>query len=173
MLPDTVIKMLLVAVSRPSKWSKLPLAADEVKLVKAMTPSHISVDLLGDFDGTDHKTDGSPTTDAVLNKLPEAAILHLACHGHQDPHNPLESGFVMQDTMLTVAMLMSLNLTKAFLAFLSACETAKGDRAQPDQAIHLAATMLFAGFRSVVATMWYVQPFVAAGHASRLTLGGM
>jgi hypothetical protein len=25
---------------------------------------------------------------------------------------------------------------------------------QPDQAIHLAAAMLFAGFKSVIATMW-------------------
>jgi CHAT domain-containing protein len=27
---------------------------------------------------------------------------------------------------------------------------------QSDQAIHLAATMLFAGFKSVIATMWLV-----------------
>jgi CHAT domain-containing protein len=49
---------------------------------------------------------------------------------------------------------MELDLSKAFLAFLSACETARGDEGQPDQTVHLAATMLFAGFRSVVATMW-------------------
>jgi CHAT domain-containing protein len=40
------------------------------------------------------------------------------------------------------------------LAFLSACETAKGDKTIPDEAMHLAATLLFAGFRGVVATMW-------------------
>ncbi|KAJ7082505.1 hypothetical protein C8R44DRAFT_753768 [Mycena epipterygia] len=40
------------------------------------------------------------------------------------------------------------------LAFLSACETAKGDDMVPDEAMHLAATLLFAGFRGVVATMW-------------------
>jgi CHAT domain-containing protein len=51
-------------------------------------------------------------------------------------------------------MLMQLKLPKALFAFLSACETAQGDREQPDQAIHLAAAMLFTGFRSVVATMW-------------------
>jgi CHAT domain-containing protein len=48
----------------------------------------------------------------------------------------------------------SLYLKGAYLAFLGACETAKGDREQSDQAIHLAATMLFVGFKSVVATMW-------------------
>ena len=85
--------------------------------------------------------------------------MHFACHGYQDPHNPLESGFVMQDGMLAVAKLMSLSLENAFLAFLSACETAKADKAQPNQAIHLAATMLFAGFKSVVGTMWFVNSF--------------
>jgi CHAT domain-containing protein len=37
---------------------------------------------------------------------------------------------------------------------MSACETAKGDQKQPDQVVHLAAAMLFAGFQSVVGTMW-------------------
>ncbi|KAJ7226876.1 hypothetical protein GGX14DRAFT_348119 [Mycena pura] len=32
--------------------------------------------------------------------------------------------------------------------------TAKGDEKVPDEAIHLAATMLFTGFRGVVGTMW-------------------
>ena len=59
----------------------------------------------------------------------------------------------MQDSVLTVAKLMALNLDKAFLAFLSACKTAKGDVSQPEQAIHLAPTMLFAGSKSVVETM--------------------
>ncbi|KAJ7123558.1 hypothetical protein C8R44DRAFT_784007, partial [Mycena epipterygia] len=44
--------------------------------------------------------------------------------------------------------------TSMTLAFLSACETAKGDDTVPDEAMHLAATLLFAGFRGVVATMW-------------------
>jgi len=96
----------------------------------------------------------APTAGAVLEKVPDTTILHLTCHGYQDFTNPLESGFVIQDSMLTVAKLMGLNLDKAFLAFLSACETAKGDKALTDQAIHLAAAMLFAGFKSVVATMW-------------------
>jgi CHAT domain-containing protein len=49
---------------------------------------------------------------------------------------------------------MKLDLKDAVFAFLSACETAKGDTEQPDQAIHLAAAMLFVGFKSIVATMW-------------------
>jgi CHAT domain-containing protein len=51
---------------------------------------------------------------------------------------------------------MQLHLPNAELAYLSACETASTDEYQPDEAMNLAATMLFVGFKSVVATMWYV-----------------
>lgn len=88
--------------------------------------------------------------------LPSALILHLACHEHHDAHNALGSGFIMGDKMLTVIDLMTLKLPHAFFAFLSACDTAKGAVDQPDQATHLAATMFFAGFKSVIGTMWLV-----------------
>jgi CHAT domain-containing protein len=87
--------------------------------------------------------------------LPAANLVHIACHGLQHTSEPLKSAFHLSDyDVLSVSDLMKLDLKGAFLAFLSACETAKGDRDQPDQAIHLAATMLFVGFKSVVATMW-------------------
>ena len=41
-------------------------------------------------------------------------------------------------------------------AYLSACHTTVGDAESPDEAIHLASTMQFAGFRSVIGTMWAV-----------------
>jgi CHAT domain-containing protein len=81
-------------------------------------------------------------------------MAHIACHGIQNPNNALSSGFCLSDGNFTVSQLMDLDLKDAFLAFLSACETAKGDEKQPDQTVHLAAAMLFVGFRSVIATMW-------------------
>jgi CHAT domain-containing protein len=86
--------------------------------------------------------------------LTSCSLAHIACHGIQHPTNALLSGFCLQDGNLTISRLIELDLKSAFFAFLSACETAKGDARQPDQTVHLAATMLFVGFRSVVATMW-------------------
>jgi CHAT domain-containing protein len=40
---------------------------------------------------------------------------------------------------------------------LSACQTATGDKALSDEAIHLAAGMLFAGYGGVIATMWSIK----------------
>jgi CHAT domain-containing protein len=83
----------------------------------------------------------------------DAHVLHLACHGIQ-ASNPLQSAFLLSDDRLTIEHIMRLRLPRAVLAFLSACQTAKGSEKQPDQAVHLAASMLFCGFRSVVGTMW-------------------
>ncbi|KAJ3538529.1 hypothetical protein NMY22_g5126 [Coprinellus aureogranulatus] len=52
---------------------------------------------------------------------------------------------------------MKLDLKGADLAFLSACQTGEGDRGIPEEAVHLAAAMLNAGYRGVVATMWSIQ----------------
>jgi CHAT domain-containing protein len=85
-----------------------------------------------------------------------ASIVHLACHGVQDVNDPLNSGFVLSDGRLMLSDLMDLDIKEAQLAVLSACETAKGDRNMPDQVVHLAAGMMFAGFTSIVGTLWYV-----------------
>lgn len=97
---------------------------------------------------------------AVLQEqLKDASILHLASHGVQKQGDPLQSGFLMADKMLTMEKMMesSYSLHNAFLAILSACQTARGDVEQVDQAIHLAAAMQFLGFKSVIATMWCVS----------------
>lgn len=93
---------------------------------------------------------------AVTSRLADASIAHFACHGVQDAENALDSGFCLRDGVLTVAELMRLNLSEAVFAFLSACETAQGDRDQPDQTIHLCAALLFCGFKSIIGTMWSV-----------------
>jgi CHAT domain-containing protein len=89
---------------------------------------------------------------ALLEEAP-AQILHMACHGIQDS-DPLKSSFLLHDGRLSIEDIIQLNLPHASVAFLSACQTAKGDQNSPDQAVHLAASMLFCGFRSVVGTMW-------------------
>jgi CHAT domain-containing protein len=90
----------------------------------------------------------------VLEEMENATVIHLACHGRQDPDEPLASGFLLQDGLLTVSDVIQLKLQKTRFAFLAACESASGDREQPDEAIHLGAAMLFMGVKSVVGTLW-------------------
>ncbi|KAJ6526443.1 hypothetical protein B0H19DRAFT_1385724 [Mycena capillaripes] len=103
-------------------------------------------------------TNEEPTSvGRVLSLLPDASFVHFACHGSQDLVNPLESALHLGDGDLKVSKVMQNPIQNASLAFLSACETAMGDENAPDEAIHLAATMLFAGFRGVVGTMWTMR----------------
>jgi CHAT domain-containing protein len=93
----------------------------------------------------------------VLESLSSANMVHLACHGIQDLTEPHRSHFSLTNGDLTVARLMETDLKHAFFAFLSACETARGDPKHADEVVHLASTMLFAGLKSIVATMWWVN----------------
>jgi CHAT domain-containing protein len=96
------------------------------------------------------------TVAGTSERMETSNIIHLACHGIQDLEDATRSGFCLGDGRLTISDLMRLDIKEGFLAFLSACATARGSDEQPDQAMHLAAAMLFAGFKSVIATMWSV-----------------
>jgi hypothetical protein len=137
---------------------QLPYVSEEIRGVQECL-ERSSVKVLNEL--SEHTT--VDQMQSLLERYaPQAHILHLASHGVQDT-NPLDSAFLLQDGRLSVADIMRLDLPRAVLAFLSACQTAKGDRNAPDQAVHLAASMLFCGFRSVVGTMWYDSKLARAG----------
>jgi len=96
------------------------------------------------------------TVDAVLKGMENCNWIHLACHGIQDPKRPTDSAFLING-QLTLSEIMQQSFTRAELAVLSACQTAKGDHELPEEAIHLAAGMLMAGYRGVVGTMWSIR----------------
>ncbi|KAG8871867.1 hypothetical protein FRB97_008245, partial [Tulasnella sp. 331] len=92
----------------------------------------------------------------VLAGLQNTSWIHFACHGKQHPTEPFKSQFSLRggDAPLTLIDIIQNGLPQADLAVLSACHSAEGDRGAPDETIHLAAGVLFSGFRSVVGTMW-------------------
>ena len=94
------------------------------------------------------------SVDKVFSSLSTISIAHFACHGQQDTASLLESAFVLEDGCLKVSRIMEQDMPNASFAFLSACQTAMGDENLPNEAFHLAAALLFAGFRGTVTTMW-------------------
>ncbi|KAI0027168.1 CHAT domain-containing protein [Vararia minispora EC-137] len=97
------------------------------------------------------------TVDAVVDGMERHAWVHLACHGIQDQGgDPTKSAFFLYDGRLSLERIMRMDLDHAELAVLSACQTAKGDERLPEEAAHLAAGMLAAGYKAVVATMWSI-----------------
>ena len=124
----------------------LPFTRKELQKIEQQVPEECLVSL------------GTPKEDTsienVLSHLSSSSIVHFACHGVQNLGSPLDSALLLGDGRLKVSKIMEHPLRNASLAFLSACETATGDKKIPDEAMHIAATMLFAGFRGVVGTMW-------------------
>jgi CHAT domain-containing protein len=88
--------------------------------------------------------------------MPKNNWIHLACHGIQNPTDPLKSAFRLYDGKLELGTLMGKSINNGQIAFMSACETAAGDAKLPQEAVHLASGMLAAGYPSVVGTMWAI-----------------
>jgi CHAT domain-containing protein len=141
----------LLAVSQPATpgLNPLPGTVNEVNAIQTLrSPGQLHITRLDNRDAT---------VAAVLRHMKECNWIHLACHGVQDTTSPTESAFHLIDNPLTLKEIMKQSFTHTELAFLSACQTAKGDSELPEEAIHLAAGMLMAGYGSVVGTMWSIR----------------
>lgn len=123
--------------------------------------------LTGLFPGGLDVLDGPrATTDAVLDLLRTHRYAHISCHGHQDLGDPSAAGLELADGLLGVRRIAA-NPALCEFVFLSACRTATGGVRLADETITLAAALSYAGFRHVVATLWSVDPAVAAELAER------
>ncbi|THU94888.1 hypothetical protein K435DRAFT_860064 [Dendrothele bispora CBS 962.96] len=140
----------VLAVSQPKTpahedLKELPHTVEEVEILQGMLP-HLT--WLNDEEGT---------KDAVMKAIHEHEWVHFACHGALNMENPLQSSFLLQDGGLELVDLMKQSFTHTQLAYLSACRTAAGSEKFPEEAVHLAAGMLMAGFQNVVATLWSID----------------
>jgi CHAT domain-containing protein len=139
--------MMVVIQPDTPGCSTLPYAREELLEVEQIVQSHHLITL--------GVKELPASVENVLSHLSNVSIAHFACHGQQDMVNPLESGLILDGgKKLEVSKIMDQSELNASLVFLSACDTALGDEDHPDEAMHFAASMLFAGFRAAVATMW-------------------
>ncbi len=101
------------------------------------------------------------TTTTVKTALPQAAIAHFSCHSTANLNEPLNSGLLMSDGLLTLKDIFALNLTEGDrglrLAILSACETGMIGIENADEAISLPTGLLQAGVAAVIASLWSVS----------------
>ena len=142
----------ILAVSQPATPHQQPLPGT-VREVNAIHTIQTSIGRLP----ITRLTDQEATVAAVLQGMKECNWIHLACHGVQDATTATDSAFILVDGRLTLKEIMKQSFSHTELAILSACHTAKGDPKLGEEAIHLAAGMLMAGYRSVVASMWSVR----------------
>jgi len=93
--------------------------------------------------------------------LPTAGTIHFATHAELKEDEPLTSALLLvpgggEDGRLEVRELFGLELN-ARLVVLSACETALGELSRGDELVGLQRAFLYAGARSIIATLWKVD----------------
>ena len=139
--------MVLAQTNTPRPGlSPLPNVRDETACLKALMPG----------EGHTCLEDDQATVKSTLDGINQHQWVHFACHGSQHRDDPTQSSVELYDKPLTLEDLMHTVSDEAELAFLSACETAVGDRKVPEESAHLAAGMLAVGFKGVIATMWSI-----------------
>jgi CHAT domain-containing protein len=139
----------LLAVSQPNTPGQSPLPNTEVELrLIRERASQFGVRLLKGPDAS---------VGSVIEGMEAHSWVHFACHAVQDTAQPTKSAFCLHDKHLDLSMIITKSFPHADFAFLSACQTATGDEKLSEEAIHLAAGLMLAGYRGVIGTMWSIQ----------------
>ena len=152
----SVLSFAVVGQARPStdtKLSELPEVEYELQRIRNETgmPADVTFEIV---------TGDAATIEDAVQAFREHRWVHVACHGAQHAKRPFESWFAMADGKLTLLRIIRERYTNSEFAFLSACHTAAGDVSTPDEVLHLAAGMQFAGFSGVIGTLWRVDDAV-------------
>jgi CHAT domain-containing protein len=141
----------ILAVSQPNVGGQVEIenTVQEVQDLK---------DVVGNTTNFQWLNGKEATKEKVLAAMGSSTWVHLACHARQYPLNTSESAFLLDNgESLSLADISENASAEGELAFLSACQTAAGDFDLSEEGVHLAAGMLVAGYRSVIATAWSVR----------------
>jgi CHAT domain-containing protein/predicted negative regulator of RcsB-dependent stress response len=113
------------------------------------------------FESSKILIDEQATVEALKENSSDADVLHIACHGHFRPDNPLFSSLGLHEGRLTVRDIYHLSFQGSFVA-LSACETALNSIVAGEELIGLARGFLSIGASSLLLTLWTVNDEAAA-----------
>jgi CHAT domain-containing protein/Flp pilus assembly protein TadD len=105
-------------------------------------------------------TGNKATKAAILEKMPQAGIIHFATHGLLDDNRGIGSAIAFapsgkDDGLLTADEILNLKLN-ADLVVLSACDTGRG-RITGDGVVGLSRSLISAGTASVIVSLWAVD----------------
>lgn len=91
----------------------------------------------------------------LMARSADADVIHIACHGLFNEHDPLASGLLLADGVLSAREIAECTLD-ATLVYLSACVSGRHDVAPGDEILGLARGLIRAGVASSVLSLWPV-----------------
>lgn len=141
--------LILGNPERHDRRLALQHAQEEAQAIAALLPG--ATVLLGD----------RATVSAITKDENRFRFLHIAAHGLFDPQEPLNSALLLatepgNEGILRASDLYRLRLDTD-LVTLSACETALSKVARGDDLLGFTRGLLYAGARSIVASLWKVD----------------
>ena len=150
--------------------ARLPASRDEANAIASVLRSGNPQDVLValDFDAS--------RANVLTDGLTRFRLIHFATHGLVDAQHPEMSGLILslvdrrgrrQDGYLRLGDIYKLKLS-ADLVVLSSCDSALGKDLDSEGIIGLPRGFLFAGARSVIASLWKVNDAATATLMSRL-----
>lgn len=140
-------RAVLVLGDPASELPALPSAAREARVLGAL------------FDGARVHTRGDATKETFLREAPASGLIHVASHGVFLPGRPMESYLALASEepgagRLTAAEILELDLSRARLVVLSACDTGRALVARGEEIIGLSRAFLHAGSDALLASLW-------------------
>lgn len=141
---------------------ELPLASGERSLVLGVTdPSVPYIEkevraVASSIPGAELLLDGDASLVALRERAQEARTIHIATHGYYRKDNPMFSSIRLGDGYLSLYDLYELSLP-VDLVTVSACASGSSVVVEGDEVLGLVRGLLYAGARSLVATLWNVH----------------
>ena len=152
-------------------FSRLPFSREEAEAISSLAPKNSFMK------ATDFQANRA---NAMNGALSHYRIVHFATHGLLNSEHPELSSLVLslvdengepQDGFLRMDEIYNLQL-QADLIVLSACQTALGKQIKGEGLIGLTRGFMYAGARSVVASLWQVDD-LATAHLMKTFYRGM
>jgi CHAT domain-containing protein len=145
----TDARAVVVAMSEtPAR--PLPRATEEAAAVAALIGGRVEV-----------LSDGHATPRAVSTALADASVAHFCCHALADLTDPASGALTLAGGRLSVRDIAKLPRNGRVLAYLSACTTALTGGRLVDEGMHIGSGFQFAGFPTVIGTLWRIDDDVA------------
>lgn len=161
-LPSASVLTFIQKKRKPGEQMLLALAQSQAEGLPYLEYANQAAQAIAKLYNSTALVDGAATESAFRSRASESGILFLAAHGALTKTNPLFSRIFLapdkeNDGLLEVHEVYSLDLKKANLIVLSACQTQLGERSQGDDIIGLNRAFIYAGAPTVVASLWSVK----------------
>ena len=148
-----------LVLGNPTMPSVSPSPGEPKRQLSALPGAEAEARAIAPLLKTQAITGAQGTKAAIVQKMPQASIIHLATHGLLDDVRGLGSANALapsgtDDGLLTAEEIFDMKL-QASLVVLSACNTGEG-RITGDGVIGLSRALISAGVPSVIVSLWAV-----------------